>query len=128
MENQVVLVAGNNPDINELVQMVLETQLGVLVATTSAGRCAFRSALALQPDLLILDVAPPESASVDFVRELKTSPSTENIPIVALAYEGRAALAEAGCDDVLDKSLDLGLFVTTVHRRLARSELAGRLC
>jgi len=128
MENHVVLVAGDDPDINELIQMVLETQLGVLVATTSTGQCASRRALTLQPDLLILDVAPPESASVGLVRELKSSPSTEDIPIVALAYEGRAALAEAGCDDVLDRSLNLGLFITTVHRRLARSELAGRLC
>ena len=61
-----VLIADDNKIVRKMLKLVLAKVPGVTVcAETADGRAAVESALALRPDLLILDVRMPELNGIE---------------------------------------------------------------
>jgi len=77
------------------------------------------------PDIVMLDIAMPKLDGRDVLRQLKTNPRTNRIPVLVVSAFGgdqhmRDQLVELGAADVLEKPLDLQIAFNKVER------LAGR--
>jgi DNA-binding response OmpR family regulator len=86
------LVVDDDPAIREILVTNLEAE-GMDVATADNGDDAARLARELMPDLVVLDVMMPGRDGYAVLADLKSDPTTAEIPIVLLT-------AKASDDDV----------------------------
>jgi CheY-like chemotaxis protein len=102
----VILLAEDFEDARELYRDYLEFS-GFHVETASNGREAIDRALALMPDIILMDASMPVLDGWQATRELKTNPTTRHIPVVALtahAFEdARDEASAVGCDGFVTK-------------------------
>ncbi|HXT69597.1 MAG TPA: response regulator [Vicinamibacterales bacterium] len=110
---------------NELNRDVLSRRLSarnfhVLIATH--GREGLRFAETERPDLILMDLGMPEIDGWECARRLKASPTTRQIPIIALtahAMRGeRERALEAGCDEFDTKPIDFTGLLAKMERLL----------
>lgn len=78
-----VLIADDDPAIQELIRLNLELQ-GYQVIIASNGVETVRKALSERPDLIILDILMPEMDGYEVMRLLKNSEETSAIPVIVL--------------------------------------------
>lgn len=78
-----VLVADDDPDIRDVLQLNLEL-CGYTVAMAASGGDAGALAKELLPDLIVLDVMMPVRDGFDTLRALKADEATKDIPVVLL--------------------------------------------
>jgi len=121
-----VLLAEDFEDARELYREYLEYS-GFSVETATNGREAIEKAIALQPDLILMDASMPILDGWQATRALKADPRTRSIPILALtahAFEDAKQEARgAGCDGFITKPCLPDDLVTEVRATL---EAAGR--
>jgi two-component system, cell cycle response regulator DivK len=112
-----ILVAEDHRDSRDALRALLEAS-GYQVHLAEDGAEAVEQALALHPDLILMDIMMPRLDGLSATRLLRAEPSMENTPILALtAMAGaREPALEAGCDDYLRKPIDVPYFFQTVHR------------
>jgi CheY-like chemotaxis protein len=104
-----VLVVDDELDIREAVTEVLSYE-GHEVFTASDGGEALRKCLALQPDLVLLDLMMPGMNGWEFREAQLRDPAIAGIPVVVLSALGRVSSIDAlaflpkpfGLDDLLD--------------------------
>lgn len=122
-----ILVADDDPAIQELVRLNLEMQ-GYQVIIASNGVETVRKALSERPDLIVLDVLMPEMDGYEVMRLLKNSEETSNIPIIVLtAYASDAGALVSwmeGAEGYLSKPFNPDELLMLVERVLAPLESA----
>ncbi len=101
-----VLLAEDFEDARELYRDYLEFS-GFSVETAANGREAIDQAVALQPDIILMDASMPVLDGWQATRELKTNPTTRHIPILALTAhafdDARQEAKDVGCDGFVTK-------------------------
>ena len=101
-----VLLAEDFEDARELYRDYLEFS-GFRVETAATGREAIDQAIALQPDVILMDASMPVLDGWQATRELKANPVTKHIPVLALTAhafdDARAAAQDVGCDGFVTK-------------------------
>lgn len=114
-----VLLTDDNPDMIELVQLVL-ANAGYQLLTASDGLKAVETCLAAKPDLVLMDLRMPSMDGFEATRELR-SKGFKN-PIIVLtaseSEEDRRRAEEAGCDGDIIKSLDMDNVEAEIDRFL----------
>lgn len=85
-----ILVAEDDPDIRDLVQLKLEAAAFDVVAVAD-GAVALARALADPPDLFILDVTMPGLTGLQLCEALRREPTTAAIPIILLTARAQEA-------------------------------------
>lgn len=120
-----ILVVDDEPDITSLVVYHL-ARAGHRVSTAASGPDAFRAAREEHPDIVILDLAHPESWAAQFVEQLRTSEDTRSIGIILLTARRQDAEqlrgVMTGADDYLVKPFaphELTSRVGALLRRIA---------
>ncbi|MEM7012913.1 MAG: response regulator [Verrucomicrobiota bacterium] len=126
-----ILIVEDDPNNVEILQDLLSDE-GYELVTAGNREDAIRSASAAQPDLILMDLQLPISASGDEVdneaglgatREIKANADTSNIPIIALTahnmFHQRERIVEAGCDDLQSKPYDFDALLDTIEKFLA---------
>jgi len=102
----VILIAEDFEDARDLYKDYLEFS-GFDVETASNGREAIDRAIALQPDLILMDASMPVLDGWQATRELKANPVTRHIPVVALTAhafdDARQEARSSGCDGFVTK-------------------------
>ena len=88
-----------------------------------------REALAREGSVLIvLDILLPDGDGLDFLKELRNSPATAQIPVLLLSTEddakNRVRGMGAGADEYIGKPYDLGLVVARA-RALTQADASG---
>ena len=88
-----------------------------------------REALAREGSVLIvLDILLPDGDGLDFLKELRSSPATAQIPVLLLSTEAdaknRVREMGAGADEYIGKPYDLGLLVARA-RALTQADASG---
>lgn len=78
-----VLIADDDHDVAESLRLLLET-LGHKAWTAHDGREAIAQALALRPDLLLLDLSMPDIGGLEVARRLRATLGGDDIHIAAL--------------------------------------------
>jgi two-component system cell cycle response regulator DivK len=116
-----VLLAEDFEDARELYRDYLEFS-GFSVETAGNGREAIDRAIALLPDLILMDASMPVLDGWQATRELKANPATRHIPILALtahAFDDARQEAKAvGCDGFVTKPCLPDDLVTKVRATL----------
>lgn len=125
-----VLLAEDFEDARELYRDYLEFS-GFEVTTVNNGREAVESAIALQPDLILMDASMPVLDGWQATRQLKANPATRHIPVLALtahAFEdARQQAAAVGCDGFVTKPCLPDELVARVRAALGDGVLKGKL-
>ena len=101
-----VLLAEDFEDARELYRDYLEFS-GFTVHTVNNGRDAIDQAIAILPDLILMDASMPVLDGWQAAKALKANPVTMHIPILALtahAFDDARQQAKAvGCDGFVTK-------------------------
>jgi two-component system cell cycle response regulator DivK len=101
-----ILLAEDFEDARELYRDYLEFS-GFSVQTANNGREAIDQAVALQPDIILMDASMPVLDGWQATRELKANPSTKHIPVLALTAhafdDARQEARSVGCDGFVTK-------------------------
>jgi two-component system, cell cycle response regulator DivK len=115
----------DNQDAREVVAELLETA-GFRVAQAMNGLEGVERACALQPDLVLMDMAMPLLDGFEATRRIRAVGRTsEAMPIVGVtAYAAPHILTQAlhaGCTAVVTKPLSLDELLRTIRDALARA-------
>jgi CheY-like chemotaxis protein len=117
-----ILVVDDYQDAREMYAEYLQFT-GFRVAEAKNGNEAVEQALALLPDLILMDLSLPGMDGWEATRVLKADSRTRNIPIVALTGHALAGSSEgakkAGCDAFVTKPCLPDDLVVEVRRMLA---------
>src|SRR3954466_6894376 len=99
-----ILVADDDIDARTMYGMYLKS-MGCDVYTATDGSGAIKQAMAIHPDLIVLDLAMPHVDGWAAAERLRRSPATRSIPIIALtAIPGaRESARLSGCDAFMAK-------------------------
>jgi CheY-like chemotaxis protein len=104
-----ILLVEDNPANRQLAVEVLERD-GFTVEVVVSAEAAIQSLDDHRPDLILMDIQLPGEDGLGLTRQLKTQPSTEAIPVVALSAHAMAEAREeamaAGCAGYITKPID----------------------
>jgi CheY-like chemotaxis protein len=116
-----VLVAEDNPDSRDALRALLEAY-GYEVLEAENGGEAIEKARSLNPDLILMDIMMPYKDGLEATRTLRADPEFRQVPILALtAMAGSRELAlKAGCDDYLQKPIDIPRLMQRIREWLTR--------
>lgn len=122
----VVLLAEDFEDARDLYRDYLEFS-GFVVHTAANGREAIAQAIALQPDLILMDASMPVLDGWQATRELKNNPVTRHIPVLALTAhafdDARQQSVAVGCDGFVPKPCLPDDLVTRVRETLSTTAI-----
>jgi two-component system, cell cycle response regulator DivK len=114
-----ILIIEDNELHRRLLNDVLDAR-GYVVLLAETGGSGIELAHREKPDLILLDRGLPDISGLDVARTLKSTPSTRNVPIIAVtAYAmpgDERELIKSGCDAYLSKPFrvrDLLVLVAT---------------
>lgn len=107
---QTILLVEDDPDIQELAIMALESVGGFTVHGCDNGRFAVREAQGIRPDLIILDWMMPGFDGGQTLDALRAEPSTKSIPVIFMTAKVRGEeidrMRTLGALDVIAKPFD----------------------
>jgi len=119
-----ILIADDEPDIRELVALILELDDHEVLQARD-GQEAVEKTRAEQPDLILMDVRMPRLTGYEACELLKADPATRDIPVVFLSAKGQVgevkAGYQAGAAAYLVKPFDAEELLTLVQRLLSSS-------
>jgi two-component system, cell cycle response regulator DivK len=112
---------------NEMNQDMLSRRLqrrGYEVLIAGDGEKGVELARAERPDLVLMDMSLPVLDGWEASRQIKSSPETNSIPIIALTAHAMAGDREkaldAGCDDYDTKPIELPRLLEKIEVLLRR--------
>ena len=119
-----VLVVDDDQDIRELVSWKLQAA-GFEVIGEADGEAGLAAALALRPDLVLLDWMMPRLSGLEVCRALRDEPATSGVPVIMLTAKAQEGDVQrgfaAGADDYIVKPFSPRELVSRVDAVLARS-------
>ena len=99
---------------------------GFEVLTAADGRQGVETARAEAPDLILMDMSLPVLDGWEATRQLKATPQTRDIPVIALTAhamkDDRERALAAGCDDYFSKPIDTRTFAPALAAVLRARE------
>lgn len=104
-----VLIADDHPVVRQGLASFLDLQADIeLVGQASDGREAVEKAIALIPDVVLMDLAMPVLDGIEAIRRIRAAcPSTKVIALTSFSDEGRLfAAVKAGAAGYLLKDTD----------------------
>ena len=117
-----VLLAEDNPQHLELLQVYMESLPEVRVISAVNGVEALSLIQKEKPDLVLLDIMMPKMSGFEVCKRVKSDPKTRDVIIVmvtALSETGDVErAAECGTDDYLSKPVDRQALVDLVRKLL----------
>jgi CheY-like chemotaxis protein len=97
-----VLLVEDDRDTREMYSEYL-TYSGLRVAEASSGSRALERAREQTPDVVVTDIAMPGMDGIELSRQLRSSPPTRDVPIIAVTGNSSARARDAGCNVVVEK-------------------------
>lgn len=123
---RILLVEDNEMNRDMLSRRLARREYEVLVAVD--GKEGVVMAGSEAPDLILMDMSLPVMDGWEATRQLKASPETKAIPIIALtahAMSGdREKAMEAGCDDYDTKPIELPRLLAKMEALLREKKAA----
>jgi len=123
-----ILVADDEPEILDLVRMLLEWEDYTVIETTDGEQC-LEQARAIKPDLILSDVRMPNMTGLEVLEHLQADPDLSSIPVIILSVvttlpQVRTAL-QNGAIAYLPKPFEMREMARLVRRVLTR-DAGGR--
>jgi CheY-like chemotaxis protein len=127
MSEALVLVVEDNERNLKLVRDVLEFA-GYQVISAMSAEAGLSLAHERTPDLVLMDLQLPGIDGVEALRQLRSSPQTKHLPVVAVTAfamrEDRERALAAGFDGYLEKPISVRELPEQVRHFLAADEVA----
>lgn len=124
-QQPLVLVVDDYQDAREMYAEYLSFS-GFRVVEAGTGTEAVEKALALRPDVILMDLSLPGMDGWAATRQLKSDERTKAIPVVALTGHALAGASEgarlAGCDAFVTKPCLPDELVVEIRRMLRRED------
>ena len=118
-----VLVAEDNPQHLELLEVYLEDLRDVRVIAATNGLEALKRVQEESPDLVLLDIMMPKMSGFEVCQRIKGDPKTRDIIVVMVTALNETGdierAAECGTDDYLSKPVDRKSLVDLVRTLLS---------
>ncbi len=109
-ELQRILYVEDEPDIQAVAELALETVGGYTVKTCASGEEAVRDAEAFAPDLILLDVMMPGMDGPTTLEALRGIPALAGVPVAFMTAKVQPSEIEhyksLGARDVIAKPFD----------------------
>lgn len=122
---QLLLVDDSRTYLNALTDALADDGHAVLQA--SNGKEALDIVASHAVDCILLDLVMPEMDGKETCRHLKSSPTTQDIPVIVLtSVESRDAMLEGlalGADDYIQKSAEIEVLKARVRAQLRRRQV-----
>ena len=119
-----VLIVDDYPDALDVWALFLRAE-GFDVLTAANGHQALQHAVSAVPDMVVMDIQLPGLSGLEVARELRRSPSTRHIPLIAATGLSHATQIDearvAGFDAVIVKPCDPEVLIAEIRRLLAQS-------
>ncbi len=113
-----ILVAEDHPDNREMLMRRLARR-GHDVHPAENGREAVDRALALNPDLILMDISMPIMSGIEATRALRATEGGRHMRIIALTahamIDARQECVEAGCDAFATKPVDFPALIGLIE-------------
>jgi|LSQX01.3.fsa_nt_gb signal transduction histidine kinase/AraC-like DNA-binding protein/CheY-like chemotaxis protein/Tfp pilus assembly protein PilF len=120
-EIPVLLILGENSDMNYFIASVLREKYDVLLDTN--GKEAIQTANEKIPDLIVSDVIMSQMSGYDFCKEIKNSGATNHIPVVLLSIintkKERIEGFRCGADAILPKPIQEDELMVVIDQLLS---------
>jgi CheY-like chemotaxis protein len=116
-----VLVVEDYDDSREFMKFLLE-EFGFEVVEATNGCEAVEMVLAQLPDLILMDISMPVMDGLTATRQIRANHLFDNTPIIAITALGEShykRIIEAGCDDLLNKPLDIDALQPVLNEYLS---------
>jgi len=114
-----VLVVDDNGHLRRILVTFLQSR-GYATSEAATGHEAIETAIAVKPNLILLDLTLPDMKGTDAAEAIKKYPSTAHIPIVGCsAYFGREFREEAlqaGMTDYVQKPISADHIETLIEQ------------
>jgi CheY-like chemotaxis protein len=116
--NHKLLLADDDPDIREVVPLVLEPYGFQIVVAGNGGEGLQLAREQRDIELIMVDLMMPFVSGVEMISRLKADPALRKIPVVILSGDNSAketalSLGAAAC---LRKPVELSILVSTLER------------
>jgi two-component system cell cycle response regulator DivK len=122
----VILVVEDNERNLKLLRDVLE-YAGYDVRVARTGEDGVTLAVKEPPDLVLMDLQLPGIDGMEALRQLRDSPRTADVPVVAVTAQAmkqdRERALEAGFDGYVEKPISVRAFPEQVRRFLSGGEV-----
>ena len=125
---KLILLAEDHKDVAEIVTVVLRL-LGYDVALARDGIQAVERAIALHPDLIVMDIMMPNMNGLEAASQLRQHAETKSIPILAATAmattEDQQKCLASGCNGYIAKPFtpkELAAAVNRLLREVAAQE------
>jgi len=125
-----ILIVDDDPDIQEAVKIILETQPYKLTFASNGEECLGQVKKST-PDLILLDLLMPQKDGFEVIKELRAYHSYPRIPILILTavrkeagdrrYELETGLS-MDVDDYVEKPIQPNDLIHRVEKILAKGE------
>lgn len=121
LEPRRILVADDDPDFRELIELVLHRDFpGANIECVANGRLAVEAFDRQTPSVVVLDLHMPELDGFGVTALVRTRPSARSVPIIIMTALGGPkeweTLSVLGADRFLVKPVNLDDFVSTIRR------------
>ena len=126
---KVVLLAEDNPDMRELVRLLMEEE-GFEVFAAKDGAMAWQYLTEAHPDVILTDLMMPHVSGLELIQHIKATPEITDIPVIAMSAYGENYLTKAmaaGATAAIRKPDDLNTIIDTIHQILSKATLPQRV-
>ena len=124
-----ILLVDDEDNIREVAAISMQAVGGWQVVSASSGTEAIATALAEQPDAILLDVMMPDIDGPTTFKRLQDDPRTRDIPVILLTAKTQAAdltrFEQLGVAGVLSKPFDPMSLPAQVGALLSARENGG---
>jgi CheY-like chemotaxis protein len=108
-----------------LVEELVKSLGGLTIVSELTGTAGVERAIALRPDLVLIDLQLPDFDGYEVLRRLRAEPATRAIPCVALSANAMREEIERGLAtgfvDYWTKPIDFAVFIAAIERMFPQS-------
>jgi two-component system phosphate regulon response regulator PhoB len=128
MQGKLILIVEDESAIREMIRFAL-TRADFRVAEAANGQEARLRIADERPDLILMDWMMPGISGVELTREIKTQPTTKDIPVIMVTAraeeEDKIRGLNLGCDDYVSKPFSFPELIARIQAVLRRAVPGG---
>ncbi len=116
-----ILVVDDSTTNVVLIEAVLG-EMGYNITTTLNAKEAFKAIEKKIPDLILLDLLMPRISGYDFLKEIRGTDKTKEIPVIVISAVtdqlNIKKIMDLGADEFIKKPLDIEILIDKVEKFL----------